>query len=304
MLSRIYNTSFVGVFLVLLASLIILPSAEGIAAKKKTSYSKKVKGKKKGKHFMSHVACKPTLGRVQALEMLRTGGTDELQQLAGLNSEDSKLGIAEPTPDVIQKQLQQEGENISELEKEDDVQVDIESFRMLWLSYLDPEEDKRSSIGSNTNSKTETGRLVSGISKQQMMDAVMDWLGTRYHFGGTSKSGIDCSAFTRAVFSQSGNVVLPRTAQAQVQVGMPVERISDLQYGDLIFFHTMSHAYVSHVGIYLGNNLFAHSSSRYGVTISSLESTYYNARLIGARRLTKSDVTQLGGINSDALSTK
>ncbi|MBX7153747.1 MAG: C40 family peptidase [Candidatus Kapaibacterium sp.] len=301
MLSRIYNISFFGMFLVLLASLVILPSAEGIAAKKKSSYSKKIRGKKKSKRFRSHVACQPTLGKVQALEMLRTDGTNELQQLAGLGIGNGDNINIESAPDIIQKQLQQEGENLSELEKEDDVQVDIESFKMLWLSYLDPENDATPNKGDG---KSEPGSLLSGISKQQMMNAVMDWVGTRYHFGGTSRSGIDCSAFTRAVFAQSGNVVLPRTAQSQIQVGMPVERVSDLQFGDLIFFHTMSHAYVSHVGIYLGNNLFAHSSSRYGVTISSLESSYYNARLIGARRLTKSDVAQLSNGAGEVLTTK
>jgi cell wall-associated NlpC family hydrolase len=69
----------------------------------------------------------------------------------------------------------------------------------------------------------------------------------------------------------------------QYEEGKTVKR-EDLQFGDLIFFHTLKHTYVSHVGIYLGDNLFAHASSRYGVTVSSLESTYYGSRMIGARR--------------------
>jgi cell wall-associated NlpC family hydrolase len=73
---------------------------------------------------------------------------------------------------------------------------------------------------------------------------------------------------------------------------MKVNR-KDLQFGDLIFFHTRRHAYVSHVGIYLGDNLFAHASSKYGVTVSSLESTYYNNRFIGAKRITARDLDKM-----------
>ncbi|MBL8000139.1 MAG: C40 family peptidase, partial [Candidatus Kapabacteria bacterium] len=155
-------------------------------------------------------------------------------------------------------------------------------FKTLWLSYIDP-------AGANEPSE----KLTCGVAKSAVMDAVMDWLGTPYHFGGTSRNGIDCSAFVRAVFNQSANIVLPRTAQSQSDVGRAVARVSDLQFGDMVFFHTMSHAYVSHVGIYLGDNLFAHASSRYGVTISSLQSTYYGSRIIGARRLSVSDIESL-----------
>ncbi|MBK9248210.1 MAG: C40 family peptidase [Ignavibacteria bacterium] len=65
-----------------------------------------------------------------------------------------------------------------------------------------------------------------------------------------------------------------------------------MQFGDVVFFHTRKRVYVSHVGIYLGDNLFAHASSRYGVTVSSLESDYYNKRLIGVKRLQQVDAAR------------
>lgn len=290
MLQRIPNIPTFGLFLILLAGLFILPSAEGIAKKKKAAYYKKVKGYKKGKRHHRTV-CLGT-GREQAMDILRSDASPELMMLAGMNADDAtapnRERPAQAKAQSEQEQLAMEGENIAELEKEDDIQVDIESFKSLWLSYVDP-----------TGSDKDQEMLTCGIAKSQLMDAIMDWLGTRYHFGGTSRQGIDCSAFVRTVFAQSGNITLPRTAQTQIDVGRPVQRVSELQFGDLIFFHTMNHAYVSHVGIYLGDNLFAHASSRYGVTISSLQSTYYATRIIGARRLTSNDMQMLAGKSED-----
>ena len=171
-----------------------------------------------------------------------------------------------------------ESEDLAELEREDDVTVDVESIRGLWLNYVDDD-----GVSNLTDA---------GIEKQKYIDVVMDWLGTRYDFGGTSRTGIDCSAFTRTVYETVARVQLPRTASMQYEVGRTVRR-SDLRFGDLVFFHTRRHARVSHVGMYLGDNLFAHASSRYGVTISSLESTYYSKRLLGGRRFTEPDLAKL-----------
>ncbi len=121
-----------------------------------------------------------------------------------------------------------------------------------------------------------------GIDKVVVMETLMEWLGTRYLFGGITSSGIDCSAFTRMMYRTIG-YALPRTAATQWGVGNTVER-EELQFGDLVFFNTRRAVYVSHVGMYLGNGMFAHASSRNGVTVSSLNSDYYNAKFIGARR--------------------
>lgn len=121
-----------------------------------------------------------------------------------------------------------------------------------------------------------------GVDKVVAMETIVDWVGTRYLFGGMGRNGIDCSAYTGTLY-RAQNFKLPRTAAAQWEVGIPVER-SELQFGDLIFFNTRSAVYVSHVGMYLGNGMFTHASSRNGVTVSSLESEYYSTHMIGARR--------------------
>jgi lipoprotein Spr len=82
---------------------------------------------------------------------------------------------------------------------------------------------------------------------------------------------------------------LPRTAREQALVGEKIVR-KDLEFGDLVFFHTYTKKFVSHVGIYLGDDLFAHASSLLGVTISSLNSTYYNNRYVAGRRLSSKDL--------------
>ncbi len=112
-----------------------------------------------------------------------------------------------------------------------------------------------------------------------------DFLGTRYRFGGTSRNGLDCSSFVQQVFNEM-DVSLPRTAREQFERGDIVAR-GDMQKGDLVFFQTYA-SFPSHVGIYLGNNRMIHASSaHHRVVISSLDTPYYRARFLGAKRIPK-----------------
>lgn len=107
---------------------------------------------------------------------------------------------------------------------------------------------------------------------------------TPYVFGGSNpKFGLDCSSFTMFVYKKLG-IELPRTARAQFNVGMPVDR-KHLKVGDLVFFRTYA-SYPSHVGIYIGNGKFIHFSSMYhGLAISSLNDRYFRYRYLGAKRV-------------------
>jgi cell wall-associated NlpC family hydrolase len=111
------------------------------------------------------------------------------------------------------------------------------------------------------------------------------FLGARYQFGGSNRNSLDCSSFVQQVFRDM-SVSLPRTAREQFTVGDIVSP-SNLQKGDLVFFHTYAR-FPSHVGIYLGGNKMIHASSRdRRVVISSFNTPYYVSRFIGAKRIAK-----------------
>ncbi|SHF11932.1 C40 family peptidase [Flavisolibacter ginsengisoli] len=120
--------------------------------------------------------------------------------------------------------------------------------------------------------------MVKNINLVSLID---EWMGTRYRLGGTSKSGIDCSAFMQVLFTGIYGISLPRTAREQYNMSQRISR-TDLKEGDLIFFNTTGG--VSHVGMYLQNNKFVHASSS-GVTISDIFDEYWVKRFIGVGRV-------------------
>lgn len=104
-----------------------------------------------------------------------------------------------------------------------------------------------------------------------------------YRFGGNTPFGIDCSAYVQKVYSFIG-MSLPRSAREQFHIGEMIDK-NELSVGDLVFFRTYA-SFPSHVGIYLGNNLFIHASSRAKrITIDSLDTPYYMKRFIGAKKI-------------------
>ena len=158
-------------------------------------------------------------------------------------------------------------------------------------------------ISSNTNSstaKTTIGNNIETISGIQFKYAMMldvevetlsdprllrfieEWYGTRYRMGGTTKKGVDCSAFSGTLLSSIYSFSLPRTAREQYKICERVKK-DELLAGDLVFFNTRGG--VSHVGVYLANNRFVHSSSSKGVVISNLDDNYYAKKFIGGGRI-------------------
>ena len=126
------------------------------------------------------------------------------------------------------------------------------------------------------------GVALSTTSNVKLFQFVYDWVGTPYHFGGDSRRGIDCSGFTKELYSKVFNLTIKRNSRDIFSMVSPVRK-DELQEGDLVFFKIHSRS-ISHVGIYLGNNRFAHASSR-GVAINSLDDGYYSRYFYKGGRL-------------------
>jgi len=114
---------------------------------------------------------------------------------------------------------------------------------------------------------------LSATSNMKLFHFVYDWIGTPYRFGGHSRKGIDCSAFTKQLYSDVFNLDIKSNSRDIFSMVNPVGK-DELKEGDLVFFKIHSRR-ISHVGIYLGDNRFAHASSE-GVKISSLDDAYYS----------------------------
>ncbi len=118
-----------------------------------------------------------------------------------------------------------------------------------------------------------------------VVQAATAFKGTRYIFGGTSRSGFDCSGFVRYILGQSAGVQLPRTAMEQYLNGTKIEA-ADMQPGDLVFFKNTYRHGISHVGIYIGDGHFVHAcNTRRGVAVDDLNTPYYQNHFAGARRV-------------------
>ena len=102
-------------------------------------------------------------------------------------------------------------------------------------------------MSSTTEAEAQTGG-------QAAVEEARSWIGTPYQYGGTTRSGIDCSGFTMRVMEQFG-VDLPRTTDAQYGVGTE----SNAKAGDLVFFTNGGNS-IAHVGIATGEGTLIHAS--------------------------------------------
>ena len=111
------------------------------------------------------------------------------------------------------------------------------------------------------------------------------WKGVPYRSGGTTRRGVDCSGFVYVTYRDLLGIDVPRTTKELAKAGKGVSR-RKLSAGDLVFFKTGF--FTRHVGIYTGRGTFLHASSSQGVTISSLDSSYWKRRYWKGRRLLSS----------------
>ncbi len=118
---------------------------------------------------------------------------------------------------------------------------------------------------------------------EALYKAINHWLGTPHKTGGCDKSGIDCSCLVMNIYKEVYGIELYRSSM-DIMKNVYFINKSDLKEGDILFFKTTSANRVTHVGIYLKNNEFVHTSSSRGVIISNLNEAYYQRTFYKAGR--------------------
>ena len=127
---------------------------------------------------------------------------------------------------------------------------------------------------TKTSRQNALGLTYSASDNKDLYEAVNSWLGVPYKYGGTDRNGIDCSAFVGTIYKQVYGIGLHRSANDMLRDVTLIAK-SQLREGDILFF-TNSKGKVSHVGIYLKDGLFAHSSTSNGVSVSRIDDTYWS----------------------------
>lgn len=148
---------------------------------------------------------------------------------------------------------------------------------------------KKPVVKTKTIDKNTSSTVSSSKQADKIVSKALSFKGTRYKYGGTSKSGMDCSGLMFTSF-KSANINLPRTSIAQSSTGNKI-RTKDIQKGDLVFFKTGSKNRINHVGLVVskkGNDVkFIHASTSRGVMISSLREGYWSQAYVKAQRVLK-----------------
>lgn len=122
------------------------------------------------------------------------------------------------------------------------------------------------------------------LDESLLREEVQECLGIPYRRGGSTAAGMDCSGFSKHIYSRLFGVELPHKASEQYRLGIFRDTSREtLQMGDLIFFKKKNN--IEHVGVYLSDGKFVHAVGGKGVVISSLENPFWKSLLAGSRRL-------------------
>ncbi|GHT13255.1 hypothetical protein AGMMS4956_09150 [Bacteroidia bacterium] len=130
------------------------------------------------------------------------------------------------------------------------------------------------------------GIELTGSEDKKFIEAIDQWMGTPYKWGGSTKRGVDCSALVCALYKEAHNLTLPRTTSTMPKQLQHIISKKNLHSEDIVFFSNKEKK-MSHVGVYISRGNFVHASSSQGVRINHLDESYWKKYYVGAGRLLK-----------------
>ena len=115
------------------------------------------------------------------------------------------------------------------------------------------------------------------------VNAAKGWRGTPFREAGSDRQGADSAGYVVQLHKEVSSAAVPPTPAEMWTSGKPVG-IAAFEPGDIVFFGDLNSLSPIHVGVYVGDRSFTHSSVGVGVSFASLDDTYWKPRFLGARR--------------------
>jgi len=123
------------------------------------------------------------------------------------------------------------------------------------------------------------------IKNKRLYYFIDEWSGVHYKWGGNDKNGVDCSGFVHQLYQSVYGVKIRRTVATLHEETRNFRKLRKLREGDLVYFKEEDDP--SHVGVYLRNGYFVHSSKGTGVHISNLKESYWQKTFAGGGKVRK-----------------
>ncbi len=160
-----------------------------------------------------------------------------------------------------------------------------QSYRESSFPNIESRSEKKE-LKDFMDEDTEKAINTQNTTADEIINTAQKYLGVPHCMGGTTSKCMDCSGLLVAVFASHG-IRLPHNSEEQARYGELITGTDDLKKGDLVFFIRSYETknFITHSGIYIGNNKFIHTSSKNGVTITSLTDPWWKEKFIFGTRV-------------------
>lgn len=221
---------------------------------------------KNGGSSSSSSASKPSTGQSSS------GGSS--------NSSSASTVYVVKSGDTLSHIASRNGVTVANLKKWNNLNSDLILVgQKLNLDKSTTSKPKPSQNSNNKENEKPTANVSYNVDK--LISAAKSVVGVPYVWGGQTTSGFDCSGFIHFAYNEAGRSAGRLSTDGYYTRSYSVDKP---QVGDLVFFKGTYRAGISHMGIYLGNNEFIHAGSSTGVTISSLDNSYWKKHYDGFKR--------------------